>query len=80
MHNRVTQTHAAAAVVEQALSKVLVQLTLAQSVAGICGDVLTDELQHLIEKAGELRARIGNDAYFGLGVNGHGPNSSSSEG
>ncbi len=79
MRTRVTQTHAAVAVVEQALAKVLVQLALAQSAAGICGNELTAELEHLIEKAGELRARVGNAMHLG-GVHGSDSASSSSSG
>jgi hypothetical protein len=58
MRDRRRQKHAARAVIEQALSKALAQLALAQSTASLCGDALVDELEDLVDRATELRKNI----------------------
>ena len=54
MRNRVRQKHAARALIEQALSKAVAQLALAQSTASLCDDALVDELGDLVGRATEL--------------------------
>jgi hypothetical protein len=57
MRSAMTRERAALAVIEQALSKVLPQLALAQSTARLCGKLLSDELEGLVAHATELRQR-----------------------
>ena len=65
MRKRVMQKQAALAVIEQALSKALAQLALAQSTASLCGDALVDELADLVSRATELRKNIAKAEPFG---------------
>jgi hypothetical protein len=58
MRDRGRRKHAARAVIEQALSKALAQLVLAQSTASLCDDALVDELKDLVGRATELRKNI----------------------
>ena len=58
MRNTITRERAAFAVIEQALSKALLQLALAQSTARLCGEPLSRELDDLVSHATELRQRI----------------------
>ena len=58
MRSTTTREHAALAVIEQALSKALVQLDLAQSAARLWGKPLSHELEDLVAHATELRQRI----------------------
>jgi len=58
MRNGVRQKHVARAVIDQALSKALAQLALAQSTASLCGDALVDEIDDLVGRATELRKNI----------------------
>jgi hypothetical protein len=69
MRNGVRQKHAARAVIEQALSKALAQLALAQSIAGLCGDALIDELDELVGRAIELRNNVANTEGSGAPTN-----------
>ena len=58
MRSTMTRERAALAVIEQALSKALVQLDLAHSAAHLCGKPLSHEFEDLIAHATELRQRI----------------------
>jgi hypothetical protein len=60
MRKSITRERAAMAVIEQALSKVLIQLALAQSTARVCDKLVDDELEDLISAAVKLRQRIVN--------------------
>lgn len=60
MRSVMTRERAALAVIEQALSKALLQLDLAHSAAHLCGELLSHELEDLVAHATELRQRIVN--------------------
>jgi hypothetical protein len=69
MGKGVRRKHAAWAVIEQALSKALAQLALAQSIARLCGDALIDDLDELVGRAIELRNNIANTEHSGAPAN-----------
>jgi hypothetical protein len=69
MRKCIKQKHAALAAMEQALSKALAQLALAQSTASLCGDALADELEDLIGRAIELRKNIARAEPFAVPAN-----------
>lgn len=69
MRNGVRQKQAARAVIERALSKALAQLALAQSIAGLCGDALIDELDELVGRAIALRNNVANTERSGAPTN-----------
>lgn len=58
MRSTMTRERAALAVIEQALSKALLQLDLAHTPARLCGKPLSHELEDLVAHATELRQRI----------------------
>jgi hypothetical protein len=65
MRSGMKRERAALAVIEQALNKALLQLTLAQSAAGLCGEPLSHELDDLVAHATELRHRIADATCLG---------------
>ena len=58
MRSTMTRERAALAIIEQALSKALLQLDLAHSAARLWGKPLSHELEDLVAHATELRQRI----------------------
>jgi hypothetical protein len=70
MRNCGRQKRAVMAVIEQALSKALAQLALAQSTASLCDDALVDELDALVGRATELRKNIAKAEPRGAPTNG----------
>jgi hypothetical protein len=62
MQRPIQRKRAAMAVIERALAKALVQLTLAHATARICDDAVFGELQDLVQKTTDLRKRVGQTA------------------